>query len=84
MSALLTNFYKGAPRQIIDEAGFVTTNEVDDLGRVTKSTYHDQSSNSFEYDSTGNLTAVIPESRPAHRLYYNTMGDLASYDAPAR
>ena len=81
---LFTNFYKGTPRQIIDEAGFVTNNEVDDLGRVTKTIYHDQSSNSFEYDTAGNLTAVIPEARPAHRLYYNVMGDLLSYDAPAR
>ncbi len=63
---------RGLPVRIIDEAGFVTVNQYDELNRPTKSIVAqgtpDQRIDSMSYDANGNVTEIVAWN-PATKAY---------------
>jgi len=60
-----------------------TSFEYDELGRLIKTTYHDDRVLLQDYDDNGNLASLTPPGQPAHLFNYNGVDKGKGYTPPA-
>lgn len=72
----------GFVRQVNDLMDRTIDLERDGAGRVTKFVLPDAREVQFQWDAGGNLTAITPAGRPAHRFTYNEISLPVRYSPP--
>ncbi|MCO7223255.1 DUF1566 domain-containing protein [Pleionea sp. CnH1-48] len=76
------NKSKGSVTSIINAMNQETSFDYDELGRLVKTTFHDGSEISQDYDANGNLASIQPPGQPVHRFNYNSVGRETQYTPP--
>ena len=67
---------------VTDDIGRSSVSSFDDAGRVADVTLPDLRVVDYDYDASGNLTAVTPPGRPPHTFLYTESNQLRRYTPP--